>query len=71
MSAYFGAKGDGWEDRGRDVDLVIGEGPEGCDVKGGIFVEVFDPRDNAKGVAVDEFILRAPDLLTSFVYNCV
>ena len=38
MSANFGADGDGWEDRGQDVDLVIGEGPKGCDVEGGVVV---------------------------------
>ncbi len=35
MSANFGADGDGWEDVGRDVDLVISEGMERSDVEGG------------------------------------
>jgi len=30
-----------------------------------------DPRDDAEGVAVDVLVLRTPDLLTSFIYNCV
>ena len=30
-----------------------------------------DPRDDAKGVAVDILILRTPDLLTTFVNNCI
>jgi len=30
-----------------------------------------DPRDNAKGVAVDVLVLRTPDLLTCFVNNCI
>ena len=38
---------------------------------GGVVVEVFDPRDDAEGVAVDVLVLRTPDLLTSFVYNCI
>ena len=36
--ANLGADGNGWEDRGRDVDLVISEGPEGCDVERGVVV---------------------------------
>ena len=71
MSANFGADGDGWEDRGRDVDLVVSEGTEWGDVVRGVVVEVFDLRDDAEGVAVDVLVLRTPDLLTSFVYNHV
>src|SRR6266581_3910314 len=71
VSAYFGADGDGWEDWGRDADLVVGEGAEGCDVMGGVVVEVFDPRDDAEGVAVDVLVLRTPNLLTRFVNNCI
>ena len=71
MSAYFGADGDGWEDGGRDVDLVVSEGAEWGDVVRGVVVEIFDPRDNAEGVAVDVLVLRTPDLLTRFVYNSV
>ena len=50
MAADLRADGDGWEDIGRDADLVIGEGAEWGDVMGGVVVEVFDPRDNAKGL---------------------
>src|SRR5712691_9845194 len=71
VSAYFGADGDGWEDWGRDADLVVGEGAEWSDVMWGVVVEVFDPRDNAEGVAVDVLVLRTPDLLTGFVNNCI
>jgi len=71
VSADFGADGDGGEDVGWDADLVVREGAEGCDVGGGVVVEVFDLRDDAEGVAVDVLVLRTPDLLTSFVYNCV
>ena len=35
MSADFGADGDGREDVGWDVDLVVSEGTEGCDEEGG------------------------------------
>jgi len=38
---------------------------------GGVVVEVFDPRDDAEGVAVDVLVLRTPDLLTRFVNNCI
>src|SRR6266705_1610716 len=38
---------------------------------GGVIVEVFDPRDDAEGVAVDVLVLRTPDLLTRFVNNCI
>src|SRR6266705_7140400 len=69
VSAYFGADGDGWEDWGRDADFVVGEGAEWGDVVGGVVVEIFDPRDNAEGVAVDVLVLRTPNLLPSFVYN--
>src|SRR6266704_2293941 len=71
VSAYFGADGDGWEDWGRDADFVVGEGAEWGDVVGGVVVEVFDPRDDAEGVAVDVLVLRTPDLLTRFVNNCI
>jgi len=71
VSAYFGADGDGWEDWGRDADFVVGEGAEWGDVVRGVVVEVFDPRDNAEGVAVDVLVLRTPDLLTGFVNNCI
>ncbi len=71
MSAYFGTDCDGREDGGRDADLVIGEGAEWGDVVGGVVVEVFDPRDDAEGVAVDVLVLRTPDLLTGFVNNCI
>jgi len=30
-----------------------------------------DPRDDAEGVAVDVLVLRTPNLLTTFVNNCV
>ena len=30
-----------------------------------------DPRDDAKGVAVDVLVLRTPDLLTMFVNNSI
>src|SRR5712691_564075 len=71
VSAYFGADGDGWEDWGRDTDLVVGEGAKWGDVMGGVVVEIFDPRDNAEGVAMDVLVLRTPDLLTGFVNNCI
>src|SRR6266704_3424185 len=71
VSAYFGADGDGWEDWGRDADFVVGEGAEWGDVVRGVVVEVFDPRDNAEGVAVDVLVLRTPDVLTRFVNNCI
>src|SRR6266581_6844318 len=71
VSAYFGADGDGWEDWGRDADLVVGEGAEWGDVVGGVFVEVFDPRDDAEGVAVDLLVLRTPNFLTGLVNNCI
>src|SRR6266704_1001932 len=71
VSAYFGTDGDGWEDWGRDANLVVGEGAEWGDVMRGVVVEIFDPRDNAEGVAVDVLVLRTPDLLTRFVNNCI
>src|SRR6266581_8755164 len=71
VSAYFGTDGDGWEDWGRDADLVVGEGAEWGDVMGGVVVEVFDPGDDAEGVAMDVLVLRTPDLLTGFVNNCI
>jgi len=39
MSANFGTDGDGWKGMiGADVDLMIGEGMEGCDKQGGDLV---------------------------------
>ncbi len=38
MATDFGADGDGWEDVGRDADLVVGEGAEWGDVVRGVVV---------------------------------
>src|SRR6266581_1912748 len=64
-------KGKWREEGGRDADFVVGEGAEWGDVVGGVVVEIFDPRDNAEGVAVDVLVLRTPNLLTGFVNNCI
>jgi len=56
---------------GGDVDLMVSEGTERCDKEGGDIVKVLDLRDDAKGVVVDVLVLRTPDLLTTFINNCI
>jgi hypothetical protein len=49
------------------LDLVVAVSTEGCDEEGRIVVEGVVVGDGEEEVALNIFVLRAPDFLTSFV----
>ena len=68
----LGAEIDGWEDgRGVYPDVVKDVGVEGSDKGERIGVKVGNAGDVAKEVAVDQFLLWYPKLLTTVVNDCV
>ena len=68
----FGAKVDGREGSGGvDPNVMENVGAEGSDKVKGVGVEVGDAGDITKEVALDEFLLWDPKLLTSVVNDCV